>query len=186
MNFRHQTIQEFVTSPGPFGDCSCKCLLTKECMVYQCVPNTSISQQFESICLTLLQQIPILVFWLVGHQSMELLTLYNSWLFCSPTRNIAPHISFLHDLPYHKTMKRCLRHVSVNKEAFLLLLQRSGFKHISVIAQNIFARFAFSLSGTEIKMVKEWCWLCQIENNPPFVGLQISILNMELSPTVFQ
>ena len=45
-------------------------------------------------------------------------------LFYSPICNIAPHIS-LHDLPYPGTMIRCLRQVSLNKVAFLLLLQKS-------------------------------------------------------------
>ena len=30
-----------------------------ECLVYQCVPNTCISEQFESILLTIFQRIPI-------------------------------------------------------------------------------------------------------------------------------
>ena len=38
-------------------------------------------------------------------------------LFCSPVRNIVPRIS-LHDLPYLRTMKKCVRQVSQNKVAF--------------------------------------------------------------------
>ena len=48
------------------------CLQTIECLVFQCVPNTGISGQFESIFLTNLQQIPILLLWIDGHQDMEL------------------------------------------------------------------------------------------------------------------
>ena len=36
------------------------CLQTKECLVYECVPSTSILRQFESILLTILQPFPVL------------------------------------------------------------------------------------------------------------------------------
>ena len=68
-------------------------------------------------------QIPFLLLWIVGYQGMELILCAVAGLFCSPAHNIAPHIS-LHDLPYHRTMRRCLRQVSLNKVTFLLLLQR--------------------------------------------------------------
>ena len=48
------------------------CLLTTECLVYQCVPHTGISGQFKSILVTILQQIPIPLLWIDGHQGMEL------------------------------------------------------------------------------------------------------------------
>ena len=38
------------------------CLLTIECLIYQCVQNTGIPGPIESILLTILQQIPILLF----------------------------------------------------------------------------------------------------------------------------
>ena len=44
-------------------------------------------------------------------------------LFCSPVRNIVPRIS-LHDLPCHRTMRKCSRQVSLSLVAFLLLRQR--------------------------------------------------------------
>ena len=100
------------------------CLLTIECLAYQCVPNTGISEQFENIALTILQQIPILLLWIDGHQGMELLLCTVAGVFCSPARSIAPRIS-LHGLPYHRSMARCLRQVSLSKIVFLLLLQRS-------------------------------------------------------------
>ena len=56
---------------------------------------------------------------------------------CSPARNISPHIS-LHDLPYHRIMKRCLRQVSPNKVAFPLLLQRSWIQtNFCICPQNL-------------------------------------------------
>ena len=45
-------------------------------------------------------------------------TLYSCWVwFRSPARNIAPHIS-LRVLPYHRTMRKCLRQVSQSRAAF--------------------------------------------------------------------
>ena len=38
-------------------------------------------------------------------------------LFCSSVRNIVPRIS-LHDLPYHWTMRKCVRQASQNEVAF--------------------------------------------------------------------
>ena len=61
---------------------------------------------------------------------MELSLCTVAGLFCSPARNIAPHMS-LHDLPYHRTVKRCPSQVSLNKVTFLLLLQRSWIRTCS-------------------------------------------------------
>ena len=47
------------------------CWLTNEYQVYQCVPKTDISEQFESIHLTILPRISILLLWCDGHQDME-------------------------------------------------------------------------------------------------------------------
>ena len=54
---------------------------------------------------------------------MELRLCKTVELFCSSVRNIAPHIS-LHDLPHHRTMKKCLRQVSLSRVVFLLLPRR--------------------------------------------------------------
>ena len=61
-------------------------------------------------------------------------------LCCQPTRNIAPHIS-LHDLPYQKTVWRCLHQVSLSQVFFCCSCGNSGFEHIFAIVDNIFARF---------------------------------------------
>ena len=75
-------------------------------------------------------------------------------LFCSPVRNIFPRIS-LHGLPKRKTLRKCLRQVSQNKVAFCSSSRDSGFEHAPVIVHNIFASLTFSLSATQINMVKE-------------------------------
>ena len=81
------------------------CSLTIEYQVFQSMPSTSISEQFESILLTIPLQISILLPWNGGHQGMEWILCRVVESFCSPTNNIVPHISW-HDPPYHKTMKK--------------------------------------------------------------------------------
>ena len=67
MNVRNQSCQSSVTSYCPFSDWWSN----------QFVP--SISRLFVSILLTILQQIPILLLWIDGHQSMGVETLYSCW-----------------------------------------------------------------------------------------------------------
>ena len=81
------------------------CLLTIEYRVVQYVPSISISEQCESILLTILPRISILLLWNYGRQCMELILCRVEESFCSPTHNFVPHIS-RHDLPCHKTMKK--------------------------------------------------------------------------------
>ena len=71
----------------------------------------------------LLQLIDFLLLWIGGRPCMALRRWKIGQLFCSPIRNICPCIS-LHDLPYHKTMRKCSRQVSQNKVVFQKLLQR--------------------------------------------------------------
>ena len=131
-------------------------------MVYQCVPNTSISGQFERMILTILQQITILLLRIDGHQGMELWLCKIVKSFYLQIGNIFPHIS-VHDLSYHRTLRRCLRQVSQNKVAFLLLLQRFWIRtYHQKNVHRIFAGLTFSLSTTQINMVKELWWFSQI------------------------
>ena len=80
------------------------CSRTIECLVYRSLTNRDISRQFESIFVTI-------------HTPFLILPCTVAQPFYSLARNIAPHNS-LHDLPYHRTMKRCPASVSVNKVAF--------------------------------------------------------------------
>ena len=137
------------------------CSLTLECLVYQCVPNTHISGQFESMFLTILQQIPVLL-WIGGHQGTELRLCTVAELFYQPACYTAPHIS-LHDLPYRRTMLRCLHQLSPNKVIFLLVLWRSWIRTYFLIVDNIFVCFELPLSAHQVDVVKEWCWFSQID-----------------------
>ena len=76
-----------------------------EYQVFQIVPNINISEQFESILLTILQQISFLLLRHDGRQCMELILCRVVESFCSPTHNIVPHISW-HDPPCHRTTKK--------------------------------------------------------------------------------
>ena len=81
------------------------CLLTIEYQVVQFVPSISISEQFGSILVTILQQISFLLLWSGGHRCMKLILCRVVEPSCCPTHYIARHIS-LHDQPCHKTMKK--------------------------------------------------------------------------------
>ena len=81
------------------------CSLTIEHQVFQNVPSMSISEPFESILLTILPRISILLLWNDGHQCMELILCRFVESSCLPTHNIVPHISW-HDPPYCRTTKR--------------------------------------------------------------------------------
>ena len=137
------------------------CSRTTEYQVYQYGPNTGISEQSVSRPLTILQPFPFLLPWAGGRQCMVLRLCIVVELFCSPVHNIVPRTS-LHDIPYHRTMRKCLRQVFQNKIAFCSSSRDFGFKHIPVIVCNIFACLTFSLSATQINIVKEWCWFSQI------------------------
>ena len=100
------------------------CSLTIEYRVFQYVPSMSILGRSESILLTILPRISMLLVRNDGHQCMELVLCKVVESSCLPTHNIVPHISW-HDLPDQRTMRRCLRQVSLNKIVFLLLLQKS-------------------------------------------------------------
>ena len=92
------------------------CSLTIEYRVVQYVPSISISEQFESILLTILPRISILLLWNDGRQCLELILCRVVESSCSPTHNFVPHISW-HDLPCHETMKKY--EDSQSMEAFL-------------------------------------------------------------------
>ena len=81
------------------------CSLIIAYRVVQYVPSISISEQFESILLTTLPRIAILLLWNDGRQGMELILCRVVESSCLPTHNFVPHISW-HDLPCHRTTKR--------------------------------------------------------------------------------
>ena len=97
------------------------CSLTIEYRVVQYVPSISISKQFESILLTFLTRISILLLCRDGRQCKKLILWRVVESFCSPTHNIVPHISW-HDPPCHRTRKKYADFLSM--VIFQLLLQK--------------------------------------------------------------
>ena len=103
MNIWNQSIQTFVTGLGPFLWWIVQvCSLTIEYRVVQVVPSIRISEHFESILVTIIQQISLLLLWSGGHRCMVWILCRVVVSSCLPTHNIVPRIS-LHDQPYHKT-----------------------------------------------------------------------------------
>ena len=114
--------------------------------VFQFVLCISISEQFESIHVTILQQISFLLLWSGGHRCMEQILCRVVESSCLPTHNIAPHISS-HDLPCHKDHEE-IRKFSECGSFSCSHRGNSRFKHGSVIVHNIFAYFTLSLSAS--------------------------------------
>ena len=102
------------------------CSLTIECLVYQCVPNTDISGQFESILLTILQDPNSSS--LNGWSSMHgVVTLYNCWglLFASPQHRSTHFLAWPSMSWNHEEM--CASSFP-DKVAFFCSPRDSGFK----------------------------------------------------------
>ena len=62
--------------------------------------------------------------------------------FCSPVRNIFPRIS-LHDLPYHRTMRKCVLQISLNEGICLFLQLKSLFQTYSWNCLQYLCLFCF-------------------------------------------
>ena len=166
MNVRDHTRQTFVTS------------LPHEqiCQVTQYEPNTNIQHNMWPNCKQF------------SYDSFSSSLNWRSSIyacrivvesFYSPVRNIFPRIS-LHDLPCHRTMKRqCMSQVSLEL-LFLVIFHSSGsnprFEHSSVIIRNILANLTFSLSATQINMVKKWCWFSQVNDFHEYFPHRIYVL----------
>ena len=79
--------------------------VTIEYQVVQYVPNIYISEHFESILLTILSRISILLLWSGCHRCREWIPCRVVASSCWPTHDIVHHISW-HDLPYRRTVKK--------------------------------------------------------------------------------
>ena len=104
---------------------------------------------------------------------MELILCRVVESFCSPTHNIVPHISW-HDLPCHMTTKKYTDFPSM--VFFKCSCRNSGFKHGSVIVNNIFVYFTLSLSAAQVYMIQESCWFSQIDFFVQYFSHRIDIL----------
>ena len=115
------------------------CWLTIEYLVYQCVPNTSILGQSESIRPTILPRISIL-FKTMSRYFVQLLSCFVRHF------TKAFHTLFWHDLPCRRTKWKSpmFPRLVVFPDAFV---ENCGFKHGSVIVKNILSHVALSLSA---------------------------------------
>ena len=98
-------------------------------------------------------------------------TLWSCWVVLFANSHIVPHIS-LHDPPCHTTMKK----YEYFERMVISLLRNSRFKHGSVIVHNMFAYFALTLSASQVYMIKERCWLSQIDSFVEYFPHRIKIL----------
>ena len=130
------------------------CSQTIEYRVYQYEPNFDIIEQFVSKLLTILQQISFLLPWIGSHPCMASRLWVIVGLFCSPIRNIFPRISW-HDFhgigPWGNVRVK-----------FPCTRRYSGFEHAPAIVHNIFACLTFSLSATQMNVVKRMMSVPQI------------------------
>ena len=154
MNVRNQTSQVFCHKLWFIWRLLVQvCLLITECLIFHYVQIQVISRQFERIQYTNLQHISILLLWIDERQDMQLRLCTVAGLLCSSVRNISPLIS-LHDFSYRRIVRTCLCQILRMRILFCSSSRDSGFKHISVILHNIFARFVFSWSASQIKWSK--------------------------------
>ena len=133
-----------------------------------------ISEQFVSILVTLLQQMLFLLLevMVVKTWISDFVELLNRFV-CMFA--ISFHSFSLHDLPCHRTMRKCLLQILLNKvilqdrqlihiirprcnlcfrfhkTIFYASSWHPGFKQISAIVHNIFPYYAFALSATQKK-----------------------------------
>ena len=87
------------------------CLTIKKCQVVQFVPNTSMTRQFVSKLLIILQQSQVPPDWIDGHQKKDAKLCKVAPLSCLPIHSIAQRI-FEHELSFRRTTLLFAREVS--------------------------------------------------------------------------
>ena len=152
------------------------CLLTKLCHVYQFVPHTSSSRQSVSILLTILRPFPFPPPWSDGCPSKDLKLSKIALSFRSPVRNFFRRI-FSHDVPFHIVRPRdsfCVRFFPP-RQLFTCSSWNWWFEHLFFL-NDIFVRFAFTLSTSQVQVVKKWCWFSKIDQVHQFLPHTTQIL----------
>ena len=146
------------------------CSLTIECQAYQFVPGTSISKEFVSKLWTILPRISVLLLWSGGHPSKDLRLRQVTLSFCLPARNLSQRI-FEHVLPCRRISQPSLREAFPTLVIFLLLQQKFRDSKMSLLCiGNNFVRFAFTLSKSQVYMIKKWCWFVKINDFHKFLS----------------
>ena len=132
------------------------------CFRRQFVPRTSISRQFVSKHLTILRLIQVLPVWIDDHPGKGLKLCTMAPLSCYPIRSIAQRI-FEHVPPCRRTTLLFVREVFATNGNFSVApAEITWFKHLCIFFNKNFIRCAFTLSTSQVHMVKKWCWFVKI------------------------
>ena len=137
-----------------------KCLPTKECQIYLCVPDLDTSRRFVARLLTSLPLRPSVLPW-IDYQYMEwwhctTVALFLVCQFALSFKRISSH-----DVWYRKTTSKFPREFFLAN--FCCSSRDPRFKQVPVIFNNIHACLAFKLSTSPVNMTQEWC--CFSQNN---------------------
>ena len=156
VNGRYRTSWTSVTGSCPCGDCSSKLVLrTKGCRVYQLRPST---RHFQTICEHTFDGSPTdsnssFLKWWSSKQGAE--TLYNCSVFLfTSSQNLSTH---MFRVSFHVVWPRdsLVRGFLTPRQFFSCSSRNSWFEHFSVLLDYIFVRFTFTLSASQIHVVKK-------------------------------
>ena len=156
MKVWNQSCQTSVTSLCPFlwliGQVW---LLTIECLVYQFVPNTSISRQSVSKLLIILPLFPVLPAWNYNHPRQDWRLCTTALLFCLPVRNISQR-TFEHVPPCRRTTQLFLHEVFTILVIFQLLKHDYVIRTSPCIVQYLSRLVRMWSSGSRTCQPKPW------------------------------
>ena len=146
------------------------CLPTKECQVFELCPPTSSSRQFENILWTIdsptVSSASFLKWW-SSKQGLE--TLKSCLSLFVPVHNIFQRTFFAWpSLSYDRATAFALRFLPI-----LVIVswfwRTSWFEHVSELFNDTFVRFAFTLSASQIFVVKKGCWFSKFDKFHQFL-----------------
>ena len=160
MNLWHYSGQTFGTSYCPFGDTDLASLLTDHAMLG--LPIRAKYKHFKSICEHTFDNYPIDSSSSFLNWCMDLNICRAVPPFYLPIRSISQRI-FEHVLPYRRTTQTSFAwSFSHPGNFFSCSSKKTWFKHLFLLLNNDFVRFAFTLSTSQIYVVKKWCWFVKI------------------------
>ena len=125
------------------------------------VPSTSISSQFASKLLTILQLIGVLPAWIDDHPSIDLKLCKVAPLSWLPIHSIAQRI-FEHVPQCRKTTLHFAREVLHIPVIFRCSSRSAWFTHLLLLFDKCFIRFEFTLSTSQVYMVTKRCGFVNI------------------------
>ena len=157
----------------------------KNCQVVQFVSNTSMTRQFVSKLLIILQQIQVPPVYTDDHPNKDVKLCKVAPHSCLPIQSIARRILWA-VLPCRRTTLLFCACGFWHQGNFCCSSSNMWFKHLRKLFNGCFIRFAFTLSASQIHMVKKWCGFVNIHIFRQFVhmGAKFCFLPTNLmSPT---